>query len=264
MRPLIIANWKMHPSTLGQAQALAAAIGRAVQGLSGAAVAVAPPFPYLAAVGARIRPARLAAQDVFWESSGPRTGEVSPAMLRDLGVRYVILGHSERRALGESDELVARKVRAVARAGLTPVIAIGETAREAHEVVPVTIRTQLSSAVAMTPRRHLRGAVVAYEPLWAISTARGARPDTPDNATRRALYIRKLLVRLLGEPTAATVRVIYGGSVTAHNAAAFISRDIRGMEGVLVGAAGLDAREFSAIAAAVSRASRWSSRSVRS
>lgn len=256
MKPLIVANWKMNPRALGEARALAACAGRAARAKRGVAVAVAPPFPYLAAVRNRIRPAVLAAQDVSTEPSGPWTGEVSPAMLKNLGVRYVIIGHSERRALGESDEAIARKVSAAARVGLVPIIAVGEAAREAQEVIPSAIRTQLASAVAAAPRRRLAGAVIAYEPLWAISTSRGARPDAPDNATRRAIYIRKLLVGLLGERIASTIRVIYGGSVTARNAGAFVSRDVRGMEGVLVGAASLDAEEFVNVVVSVAQAAR--------
>jgi triosephosphate isomerase len=103
---------------------------------------------------------------------------------------------------------------------------------------------QLARALDGIPRRRLRAIVIAHEPVWAISTTPGARPDTPDNATRRAIYIRKLLVKLLGPSVADTIRVIYGGSATAKNASSFLARDIRGMEGLLVGAASLHAEDF--------------------
>lgn len=257
MKPLIIANWKMNPRSLREARLLFARVGRGLRRVRGVEVAVAPPAPYLASAGRGSRRVLLAAQDVFWEQSGAYTGEVSPAMLKDLGVHYVILGHSERRRLlGETGEMVNRKVRAAIRSGLVPVIAIGESERDADEVVPAELSHQLSSAIAGIPRRWLRGMVVAYEPVWAISTTPGARPDTPDGATRRAIYIRKLLTKAIGPRLADTVRIIYGGSVRAANAAAYLSRDIRGMEGLLVGGASLNAGEFIGIVRSVAEARR--------
>lgn len=249
MKPLVIGNFKMNPASLAKASDLMRRIAAGLSGLRGAEVLVAPPFPYLAAGRGMGRKAGLASQDVFWENSGAYTGEVSPLMLRDLGVRAVIIGHSERRRiLGETDEMVNKKVRAVLKARLMPVIAIGEEAREAEDVVPPVLFEQLSRALALIPKRQLRGIAVAYEPIWAIGTGRA---DTPDNAARRAIYIRKLLTRILGVRVANTIRVIYGGSVTSKNAASFISRDIRGMEGLLVGGASLDADEFVKIAESV-------------
>lgn len=249
MKPLIIANFKMNPSSLAKAAELMRRIAAGLRGRLGVEIFLAPPFPYLSAGRAIGRSIGLAAQDAFWENAGAYTGEVSPLMLRDLGVRAVIVGHSERRLiLGESDEMINRKVRAVLKARLMPVIAIGEHERESHDVVPPILFEQLSRAVALIPKHQLRGAAVAYEPVWAIGTGRA---DTPDNATRRALYIRKLLTKILGNRITDTIRILYGGSVTSQNAASFLSREIRGMEGLLVGGASLDADEFIAIAASV-------------
>ncbi len=255
-KPLIIANWKVNPVSAAAARGLFGRIGRGLARARGVEVAVAPPFPYLPL----LRPGRkvkLAAQDVFWEERGAYTGEVSAPMLRDLGVSYVIIGHSERRRIfGEGDEAINRKVRAVLKAGLVPVVAIGEEALESNEVVPQELARQLSQALLGIASPKLAGAVVAYEPVWAISTRPGSRPDTPDNATRRALYIRKLIMKMLPRRTADTIRVIYGGSVNAKNGAQFISRDIRGMEGLLVGGASLNPKEFVEIVRSVSRAAR--------
>ena len=246
MKPLVVANWKMNPTSLRAAEALARRIAVGLGGVSGVEVAIAPPFPYLAMVG-RVTRRRtvLAAQDAWAGAGGAYTGAVSPPMLRDLGVRYVILGHSERRRFfGEDDGLINRKVKAVLAAGLIPIIAIGEEHRESEAVTPTLLAHQLSRTLDGIPRRRLRAVVVAYEPVWAISTTPGAHPDTPDNATRRAIYIRKLLVKIAGPSVADTIRIIYGGSATAKNASSFLANDIRGMEGLLVGGASLDAEEF--------------------
>ncbi len=241
----------MNPTSARAARVLFANFRRLLAGVRGVEVAIAPPFPYLGLARGR-RAFRLAAQDVFWEASGPYTGEVSAAMLRDLGVRYVLIGHSERRRVfGEGKETISRKIHAVIRAGLVPILAVGEDRRESEEVVPKTLFLQLQEALAGIPKRAVRGIVIAYEPVWALSTSAGGKPATPDEATRRALYIRKLLVKTLGPRIAATIRIVYGGSVSARNAADYLASDIRGMEGLLVGGASLQPREFGAIVKAV-------------
>ncbi|OHA09975.1 MAG: triose-phosphate isomerase [Candidatus Sungbacteria bacterium RIFCSPLOWO2_01_FULL_60_25] len=252
MKPLVIANWKMNPPSRTSARDLALRIARNIRGARGVEVAIAPPFPFLETVRRAARSVRLAGQDVFSKPEGPFTGAVSPPMLRDLGVSYCIVGHSERRRhFCETNESVNQKVKALLAAGITPVVAIGEDAGEANAVVPKAIATELHGALAGVPRRLLRKIVVAYEPVWAISTNPGARPDTPDNATRRAIYIRKLLAKMAGGRIAEGVRIIYGGSTNAKNAASFIADDIRGMDGVLVGGASLRADEFGALVKAV-------------
>lgn len=253
-KPLIIANWKMNPASARAVRTLLRRVAAGIRGVRGVSVVVAPPFPYLAQARAFRRVFALGAQDVFWEDEGAYTGAVSPRMLRDLGVRYCIIGHSERRRVfGESDEVVNRKVKAALKARLIPIIAIGEEHRESQEVVPAALARELSGAIAGVPKRSCRHIAVAYEPVWAISTTPGARPDTPDNATRRAIYIRKLLTKLVGRRTADAIPILYGGSVNAKNAVAFLSHDIRGMEGLLVGGASLRPEEFGAIVKSVAR-----------
>lgn len=250
-RPLIVANWKMNPPTESSALGLARDIERGVAPFRSVAVVIAPPFPFLAAVRRVLKRTHLGAQNVFPAPGSASTGEVSPAMLRDLRVRYVIIGHSERRrVLGESDEIINQKLKACLKARLVPILAIGEALPDSQAVVPTVLFQQLSGALRGISKRELRGAVVAYEPVWAIGTGQA---DTPDNATRRAIYIRKLLTRLVGRRIADTIRVLYGGSVTAKNAAAFFNRDIRGMEGLLVGGASLRPAEFIQIVASVAR-----------
>lgn len=251
-KPLIVANWKMNPSSRREALRLARRASESAQKNRKVEVILAPPFPYLDMVGRVGSSFALAAQDAFWKSGGAYTGEISPPMLKDLGVRYVILGHSERRKyFGDSDNIVSLKVKAVLASRLTPIIAIGEEAIESQEVVPQIIFQQLSSALRDIPKRRMAGVIIAYEPVWALSTTPGARPDTPDDATRRAIYIRKLLTKILGRRVADTIRIIYGGSVSSKNASSFLSSDIRGMEGLLVGGASLDPEEFARIVAFV-------------
>ncbi len=226
-KSLIIANFKMNPTSAASARALLGGIKRGLSSVRNVEVVVAPPFPYLALAGSTAGRIRLGAQNVFWEEAGAFTGEVSPAMLRDLGVSYVIVGHSERRRIfSENDEMVNHKVRIALAHRLIPVIAIGEDLEESQEVVPPILAHQLSRALAGIPKKRLRGIVIAYEPVWAIGTGTA---DTPDNATRRAIYIRQRLTKLLGSSLASTIRILYGGSVTSKNAASFLARDIRGI-----------------------------------
>ncbi|MFH1161795.1 MAG: triose-phosphate isomerase [Candidatus Jorgensenbacteria bacterium] len=234
MSKLTIANWKMNPRMVREAVRLARAS-------DARGVVIAPPFPFLPAVGRTVNSAALGAQDVFWESEGAYTGGVSPAMLKALGVRYVIVGHSERRAhLGETDDMVAKKVAAALRTGLTPVLCVGE---------PLTVRrkglTAAKRFVAHQLRADLRGVrslvvsrrllVIAYEPVWAIGTGRSA---TPKDASAMAQFIKKLSV----VSCQLSVKVLYGGSVDARNVGAFLAEPA--IDGALVGGASLKPREF--------------------
>ncbi len=254
MKPLVIANWKMNPPSLAEAVELARRVERGIAKVANVEVVLAPPFPFLSAVGRVLSSVKLGAQNVAFAARGAYTGEVGAPMLRDLGVKYVIIGHSERRRMfHESDELVNQKIRLTLKAGLSPVLAVGEEERESKEVVPPAIALELEGALRGIARHSFRNLIVAYEPVWAIGTGQA---DTPDNATRRAIYIRKLLSKRLGFKRAEHIRILYGGSVTSKNAAAFIADDIRGMEGLLVGGASLDAEEFVKIVQAVGRKAR--------
>jgi triosephosphate isomerase len=211
-------------------------------------IVVAPPFPFLRAVldAATGSPLAVGAQNMHWEPSGAFTGEVAAPMLAELGVRFVILGHSERRALfGETDDTVSLKVAAATRAGLAPIVCVGEseTERDAgrtRDVVVAQLRAALRSAPADAPD----GLVVAYEPVWAIGTGR-----TPglSEITDAHGAIRAALTERLG-PSAAAVRILYGGSVTQANAASLLSAPL--VDGALVGGASLSASAFASIAAA--------------
>lgn len=241
-KPLIIANWKSNPDTLRAACRLAEQVERLAGAHKNVQIVVAPPMLYLDSCAAILRRAVLGAQNLFW-AGGPYTGEISPAQLRSIGVKYVIVGHSERRAhLAESDEMVQKKLHAALAHKLTTVLCVGEQTRGE---ISERMAEQLQSAFKGVKKKQLARVIVAYEPMWAISTTQGAVPDTADNAFRMAIFLRKILVRLYDRKSAERVRIIYGGSARAHNIASFLREGT--MAGALVGGASLDVREFSKI-----------------
>ena len=247
---LVIANWKMNPASVKEAIALARASDEK-------GVVVCPPFPFLSAVAEVVKYAAVGAQDVFWEDKGAYTGEVSPPELAGLGLKYVIVGHSERRqSLGETDAMVAKKIVAAVRSHLVPILCVGETKDEhergkTKEVVVRQLEIGTSLLLGAPPPVPI---IVAYEPIWAISTNPGATPDTPQNAVAMARLIRTTLrtIAKRGIPLEATI--VYGGSVTAKNAAAFMNAKEIG--GVLVGGASLKKDEFMKIISAASQTGR--------
>jgi triosephosphate isomerase len=240
---LIAGNWKMHKTT-AETRVLIAAL-RAAPLPDGVEVVVCPPFTALAAaaevlIGSALH---LGAQDVFWETQGAFTGEISPLMLVDLGCRYVIVGHSERRQwFGDTDDTVSRKVHAAFAAGLIPITCVGERLeeREAEQTTQVVTR-QITAAVAGLSADQLAAAVIAYEPVWAIGTGRSA---SGEDAARVIGLIRFLLAER-HRAAAGQTRILYGGSVTAENIGQFMRH--ADIDGALVGGASLDAAKFAGI-----------------
>jgi triosephosphate isomerase (TIM) len=240
-QPLIAGNWKMH-KTLAEARALARDLRGGVALGRRAEVVLAPPYTALAAVAAELAGSdlRLAAQDAYWEKQGAFTGAISPALLADVGCRYVIIGHSERRQLfGETDATVNRKLIALAAAGLIPILCVGETKaeRDADQTFQV-VADQLSGGLGALRPNSGDALVVAYEPVWAIGTGLTA---TPDQAQAVHHFIRSLLRELLG-PAAEDIRILYGGSVTPDNASTLLAQP--DIDGALVGGASLKPELF--------------------
>jgi triosephosphate isomerase len=240
---LVTANWKMH-KTVAESLAFASALGP-LTNVRGVDVAVAPPFTALAALQNVLAgtPIALAAQNAHFEKSGAFTGEISVGMLAELGVRYVILGHSERRQLfGETDEGIAKKLRAVQGAGMRPILCVGEllAEREAGRTFDVLAR-QLTGALAGADPAKAVELVVAYEPVWAIGTGRTATPELAQEA--HAFIRARLADRFRGD--AGQIRIQYGGSVKPDNAAELLAQP--DIDGALVGGASLDPESFSAI-----------------
>ncbi len=214
-----------------------------MQGIKNVEVVICPPFIFLS----KLRPTgsnlQLGAQDVFWENKGAFTGEVSPSMLKDLGCEYVIVGHSERRQnFGETDEMVNKKVKAVIAIGLKPILCVGETAeqRDKGEMGKV-LKKQIVSALSNVSESKLRssGLVIAYEPIWAIGSG---KPCSTDDAMGVAIFLRKTLAALYSRSASEKIPICYGGSVNSKNAVQYITQ--ARLQGLLVGGASLDAKEF--------------------
>jgi triosephosphate isomerase (TIM) len=243
-RPFFCGNWKLNGS-LAESVTLATEVRNGVATVRGADVVVAPSFTALHAVAKRLEdgPVGLAAQNCHWEDKGAFTGEVSATQLADVGCKYVILGHSERRQLfGELDAGVNLKTRAALRAGLAPIICVGETLaeRDAGETLG-RIQAQLDAAIVDVSEADLARCLVAYEPVWAIGTGRTA---TPAQAQEVHAYIRARLAakHSTAATLAASFRILYGGSMKADNVRALMAE--ADVDGGLVGGASLQAESF--------------------
>ncbi len=210
MKPLIVANWKCNPTTLKEAKLLFNSVKRMVEMIKNVEVIICPPFVFFSNLKSQISNLKLGAQDCFWEEKGAYTGEISPLMLKNLGVEYVILGHSERRKyLKETDEMIERKLKAVLTFGLKPILCIDK--------------------ISQLPKNIKTGFIVAYEPLFAIGTGKACPPE---RAKKMRLAIKKKV----------KMPVLYGGSVNSQNAKDYIKK--AGFQGLLVGGASLNAQEF--------------------
>lgn len=245
-RQLIAGNWKMH-KTVAEAVALVKALSPEVQGLTKTDVAVCPPFTALAAVGDQLTGSTIAmgAQNCFWAPSGAYTGEIAPGQLKELGCTYVILGHSERRQImGEIDQLINQKVKAVLEAGMTPILCVGETLEQREQGQTEAVVTQQTAAgLGGLTGEQASSLVVAYEPIWAIGTGRSS---SGDDANRVIAAIRGEISRRFDGGVADQVRILYGGSVKGSNVAEYIGQPE--IDGALVGGASLNAQDFAKIA----------------
>lgn len=246
---LIIGNWKSNPETETQAIGLA----RAAKKTKGAAVVLAAPVIFLSALKKELRGSKiaLAAQDVSIFPGGAHTGEISAQQLKKVGVSYVLVGHSERRALGETDEIVNQKIRVLLQNGITPVVCIGEKERDEHGQFTVAIREQLKNTLAGISKAALARIVLVYEPVWAISSSVNHRDITVTDCHEMVVYMRKVLSDIASPQIASSVRVIYGGSANALNAQELLTEG--GVTGLLPGHASLDAKEFTKIIAIASQ-----------
>jgi triosephosphate isomerase (TIM) len=249
--PFIAGNWKMTQNR-ASAVALAEGVAKATAGIEGVDLAVCPPSCYLDVVGRAIAGSKVAlgAQNMYYEKEGAFTGEISASMLCDLGCRYVILGHSERRhVLGETDAAINKKVHAALAAGLTPIVCVGEllAEREAGRTLDV-IRRQFDGSLAGLSAEQMAKLVIAYEPVWAIGTGKVA---TPQQAEDVHLDLRKIMAERYNQKVADKVCIQYGGSVKPDNAADLLGQP--NIDGALVGGASLKVDQFLGIIAGVKR-----------
>ncbi|MDD3191025.1 MAG: triose-phosphate isomerase [Candidatus Pacebacteria bacterium] len=240
----IIGNWKMNPASEADAEEMFDEVEDEVYKIDDekVEVVICPPFVFLSNFDSDGK-VKLGAQDIFWENSGAFTGEISADMLRRLGVRYAIIGHSERRQyLGETDEMVNLKIKAALAGKVRPILCIGETLEERQRGdTGEIIVNQVEKALTEIPEKDLIGnLVIAYEPIWAIGS--GAVPS-PDEVMSIGLLIKKILAKIYGNRVAAeSVPILYGGSVNRDNA--FDLVDKTGLSGLLIGGASLKPREF--------------------
>ncbi|MBI2062326.1 MAG: triose-phosphate isomerase [Candidatus Yanofskybacteria bacterium] len=242
----IVANWKMQPTTLAEAEQILDTVNEYLGSLNEKefSLVFCPPFVFLEEVGKILKTshleheASLGAQDIFWEDKGADTGEISGPMLNKLDVEYVIVGHSERRwKLGESDEVVNKKLKAVLRNAMVPIVCVGERVRD--ENFKEFLKEQVNKTFAGLSNDELVRCIIAYEPVWAISSNPGALPDTPESALESIAIIQKVLDSRFKIQDS---RFLYGGSVTSKNAADFIGQ--KEIDGVLVGGASVNKEEF--------------------
>ena len=249
-QPLVAGNWKMNGS-LDSVTALVEGIKSGLDSVSTAEMAVCPPYVYIPTVATLIGGASisLGAQDVSDQESGAYTGEVAPAMLTDVGCKYAIVGHSERRSIyGESDGFTASKFAAARKAGLVPILCVGELLEEREQgITEQVVSRQLDAVIELEGVGALADAVIAYEPVWAIGTGKTA---SPDQAQEVHAFIRGKLAAL-DAAVADKVRILYGGSMNAANAAELLA--MADIDGGLIGGASLKPADFLAIGSAANR-----------
>ncbi|MBX2866459.1 triose-phosphate isomerase [Candidatus Kaiserbacteria bacterium] len=250
MKPIVIGNWKLNPTSLSLANTLYTDVQKGVARLRKVEVAVAPPMVFLSALAEKAKGKKtfLVAQDVFWEKLGAHTGEVSNAMLSSINVKHVIIGHSEVREQGETDDEVAKKVSATVKAGNTAIICVGEKERDDHGHYLALVEDQIRMALQGVPKTKLGNVAIAYEPIWAIGTGNTA---TAHDAHEMKLFIQKVLSDMFGRTALSKIRVLYGGSVNKKNAEELYTQGE--VDGFLVGGASLKADNFIEVAKIVDR-----------
>ncbi|MFB0524938.1 MAG: triose-phosphate isomerase [Phycisphaerae bacterium] len=246
-KPFVAGNWKMNTDSHSSVE-LAKRVASGSSQVAGhsVTVAVCPPFVYLQSVAKALSASSIAvgAQDIYFETEGAFTGEISASMLKDIGCSFVLCGHSERRhVVGETDELINKKVAAALAGGLLPILCVGEllAERDAGQTEQVVTR-QLKNGLADLSVEKVSAVTIAYEPVWAIGTGRTA---TPQQAQEAHDVIRKLLIQMYDERLAEEIRILYGGSVKPTNAADLMRKP--DVDGLLVGGASLNAEDFLAI-----------------
>lgn len=250
-KTLIALNWKMNPSTLKEARALFNDTKKAAQKARGLETVICPPFPFLGALGEKFKPSKtlsFGAQDVFYEQKGTFTGEVSAVQLKSVNATYVIIGHSERRALGESDEVVNQKVVAALKAGLNVIFCIGESNRDDHGEYLEFLKNQIESGLTGVTRPQLKRLYITYEPIWAISSGKDDKDDDSINGHdlhQMVIFIEKILREMYSAKSSLNVPVLYGGSVSAENIRTVI--DEGEVKGCLVGGKSLTAKTVTAL-----------------
>jgi triosephosphate isomerase len=251
MKKLIVGNWKMYPQTLNEAKGIVGVLKKVVRKPGRAKVVICPPAlfvaPLLTLVGKS--PIAIGAQNTATSDEGACTGETSPSALVKLGARYTILGHSERRAFGETDALIAQKIIQAVRNKLQVIVCVGEHTRDDTGAYFTEVGAELRASLAGFPKSETKQLVIAYEPIWAIG-AKALHAATPPDFREMSIFIRRTLVTQFGKTAGFAIPILYGGSVDERNAEGFLREGKA--DGFLVGRASLDPERFAAIIATAS------------
>lgn len=246
-KTLIVGNWKMYLTRLKDAESLVSEIKKIVKNKKKVEVVLCPAAPHLVDVAydiKRVKSISLGAQDMSWQEKGAQTGQISPLMLQDLGATYSIIGHSEVRDLGETDEMVNKKVRTALANKITPIICVGERERDENGFYLGFIQKQIEAALGGISKKDYQSVIFAYEPIWAIGKT-ASQAMTPHDLHEMSLYIKKVVSDLSSKIIGMSVKVLYGGSVEGGNAGALLSGG--GVNGFLVGHASVEPKEFKEI-----------------
>ncbi len=245
-KKIIIGNWKMAPKSLKEARAIFQNNRSAASKMRNVQTVMCVPDVYLSELKKLVTGHRcvLGAQDVSFEKDDAHTGEISTNQLKSVGAQYVIVGHSERRAIGEGDKLISKKVIAATKSGLTAVLCIGEKERDDEGAYTKFVKTQLLASLAQVTKKNMENLVIAYEPVWAIGKA-AKHEANPEDVLEMSIFIKKVLTDKFGKKVTTSVPILYGGSINQKNAAGFF---IGGkINGLLVGRASLKPAVFTKI-----------------
>jgi len=243
-KKIIIGNWKMNPSSLKEAEKLFNQVAKFVSGIKKTEIVICPPFLYLEKLKKFARKISLGAQNAFGGDIGAFTGEISGDMIYSVGARYVIVGHSERRAMNESNDDINKKIKASLSAGLRPILCVGEKIRDENHNYFNLVKMQLEECLKGVSKNSISKIIIAYEPIWAISSTPDRKDATSDDSREMTIFIRKILSDKFGSE-ASKIRIIYGGSVNEKDAENFLKNG--GVDGLLPGRASLDPKKFSQI-----------------
>ncbi len=245
-RNIVAANWKMSPETLEEAKKVFNAARLSAKGLKNTDILICPPFLYLHPFLKLDYPKNLflGAQNMADKEKGAFTGEISAPMLKDLGAKFVIVGHSERRAMGETNEMIRKKLEIAFNHGITPILCIGEKIRDKEGAHLEFIKNQIKECLTGLQKRNLVGLIVAYEPIWAIGKSY-RESMSPTDIHETALFIEKVSGEMFGKDIAGSFKILYGGSVEAENASGMM--EYGNIDGFLVGHASLVPEQFAAI-----------------
>ena len=239
---LIVGNWKMNPQTKEDALQLVSSFVRKVKNTEHVSIIIAPPAPFIGALSKSKVP--VASQDVSEHLEGPFTGSISAMQVKSAGATYSIIGHSERRALGDTNEIVSKKVKQAVHAGLSIILCVGEHERDLHARYLEMVREQILTAFALVDKKVIKSAIIAYEPVWAIGKDYSMAPK-PADIHEMSIYIKKIISEIVGKKDGIKIKVLYGGSVNAENAHAILKE--AEVDGLLVGRQSLDKEAFGEI-----------------